>query len=621
MGEIRPPQPVKRTGTPESSLTRRRQSAVVQRCSQDEHSSKSNESATQNGPGTRSSALRPSSRLNTISALPKYRPKSTASEVAKQPPTPPPRTSTRRRFQASEDEKEDQSYSMKLNPATSSSNRKARPISPLPLRALNRSSGVVNPSPPSTPSRSKPATPSSAKFSPSIPSRAPKAVKTATSSTAPQSNSNSPRLSSSSSSCSVTPRTPKTNAIKGTSRRSERGSTNEKGSGTTTPSPRRFQSDSPLTRQQPRRVVDLTHDSQMIGNMSHISEATSEEEDVALLLAPIADPSAPTPAMPRLIRTRPRDEQPLVTPARHANTLPSRSQMSYLSPLPPGESPSFLRVQKPSGDERIFRGSIMSWEQMATEASKTLGEDEVHSMLADVPAPFGSVPISPTVSSIGMDIPDSPCLSALNSPGAFGSISQVLLPDVTPSPAVHTGTFKYDSNNDLGPVDGAIVTLLRLQLVAVENTAKERLKRLQMMEEEMHNLKEEHKRETSELSTQIVRMQEVLHEQEEEEERTAVERAAYTVSLEEQLREAKVSMQRVVQDEIMRFKQSERRSRQADLRLRHVVGETTCAARVAQTCWDSVHELSEAEVEMVKGDRQLLSIVLAELDRMILLVQ
>ncbi|KAF8632592.1 hypothetical protein AX15_001798 [Amanita polypyramis BW_CC] len=616
MGDIRPPpQLAKRTGTPDSDiLTRKRLSTTTQRNSVDDQSSKSSETIPQNGPVTRSATLRPSSRLNTISSLPKYRPRSAASEIIKQPPSPP-RISTRRRLRTSEDEKEENKYPKESDLIQSSE----RPISPLPHRALFKSAGLASSTPPSTPSRHKPSSSSSAKSSPSLPSRPPKAVKIATSSVAPRAD--IAQGYSSSSSSVGTPRTPKTSTVKTSMRRIERDSNKF---GSTSSSPRRSQSESPLPRHQPRRVVDLTHDSPIAGNMSHISEATSEEEDVALLLAPVADPTAPTPAMPRLGKMRNREKQLPVTPVRPNNALPSRAQMSYLSPLRPGESSSASHLRPPQNkvdDDKIFRGSILSWEQVANEASKSLGEEEVHSMLADVPAPFGSGPISPSISFSGMDIPDSPCLSALNSPSAFGTISQVLLPDVTPSPAVHNGTYKYDVNNDLGTADGALVTLLKLQLVALENTAKERLIRLQTMEEEMHNLKEEHKRETSELSMQLSQMQGWLYEKEDDEDQLAVERTAYTALLEEQLKEAHVSREKAIQDEIVRYKERERASRKDAHGLQRIVVEATCAATVAQAGWDSVHGLSEAELEMIRSDRQLLSVILAELDRMTLLVQ
>ena len=614
MGEVRPQiQPVRRTGTPDSvTLTRKRLSINVQRPSLDEQSSKSNETTPREGPVTRSTALRPSSRQNAISALPKYHPKSAVSERAQQPPSPP-RTTTRRRLRTSEDEKEEKQNSKEPGTPQSSSQRGTRPISPLPLRAL-RNGSPSNSTPPSTPSRQQPVTPSTAKSSPTISSRPPKAVKTATSSVASQANAT--REYSSSSSTPGTPRTPKINITKATARRADQENQRQKPSSASS-SPQRSSTESPVAHRQLRNVVDQTYDSPM----SHISEATSEEEDVALLLAPMADPTAPTPAMPRLGKTHSRDKYLPKTPSRSGNTLPSRSQMSYLSPLPPTESsPSRPRPQAKGGDDRMLRASILSWEQVANEASKTLGEDEVHSMLADVAAPFTSAPISPSISFNGMDIPDSPCLSVLNSPGAFGSISQVLLPDMTPSPAVHNNAIKYAAKNDLGTADGATVTLLKLQLVAAENMAKERLSRLLMLEEEMHHLKEEHKHESSELSMQISRMQDQLCEKEEYEERLALESAAHTASLEEKIRNARILQEKAVHEGIARAKERERLARKVEQRQWHVAMSAACVASVAHTEWGSVRDLSEAELETVQGDRQILSVILAELDRLALLV-
>ncbi|PFH50765.1 hypothetical protein AMATHDRAFT_3620 [Amanita thiersii Skay4041] len=609
MGEVKPPsQPAKRTSTPESTaLNRKRLSTSAQRSSPDEHPSKSNETTPQRGPVTRSATLRISTKLNTTSsALPKYRPKSAASDITKQSPG---RASTRRRPHTSEDEKEDRQNSREN--VQTASQKAARPISPLPHRALTNTN-VVSSTPPGTPSRVKPATPSSNKSSP----RPTKAIKTAATSTASQAAVNRPH-SSSSSSCPATPHTPKLRDSRN-SRHLER----EKRPASVESSPRPSRSESPLTRLQ-RKVYDLTCDSPRtaVANMSHISEVTSEEEeDVALLLAPVADPSAPTPAMPRLMKARNRDKLPPITPTRPGSFLPSRAQMSYLSPLPPSDSSPAVprpRSQKPSGNDRIPRGSILSWEQMASEASKTLGAGEVDNMLADIPAPFPDL-LSPTASTSGLDIPESPSLSALNSPGGFGSISQVLLPDVTPSPAVHNLP-KYEMNGELTTVDGAIVTLLRLQLAAAENTAKERLARLQIMEEEMHNMREEQNRHSYEMSTKLYQVETRLRKKEEDEKRMSVERVAYTASLEEQLREAQALREQTIQETIMHKKTIER-TWEMSFKSRHMTTEAVCAARIAHAEWGSVRDLSEAELDMVRSDRHLLSIMLAELDRMVLLV-
>ncbi len=126
--------------------------------------------------------------------------------------------------------------------------------------------------------------------------------------------------------------------------------------------------------------------------MSHISEANSEDEDdedVELLLAPVAVLGAPTPAMPRIQPGRKR----LVPQTPTRVNLPTRAEMSYTSPFPvpsasnstssTNQNPmpaatSSLRLKVPSrgANEKAMRGSIMSWEQLANETSVTLGEDE-----------------------------------------------------------------------------------------------------------------------------------------------------------------------------------------------------------------------------------------------------
>ncbi|KAF8350171.1 hypothetical protein F5887DRAFT_1224111 [Amanita rubescens] len=320
MGEARPlPQPVKRTGTPDSvTLIRKRLSITVQRPVLDEQSSKSTEITPREGPVTRSAALRPSSRQNTISALPKYRPKSAASETAQQQPPSPPHVTTRRRLRTSEDEKEEKQNSKE--PSTPQSSQKGvRTYKPPPSSRFAHQWSINFHS----------------TFHAFAPPTSYTAVKTTTSSVASQANIT--REYSSSSSTSGTPRTPKLNITKATTRRTDRENVREKSSAAS-PSPKRSPSESPVAHRQ-LRVVDLTNDSPM----SHISEATSEEEDVALLLAPVADPTAPTPAMPRLAKMR---KQLPRTPTRPGNTLPSRAQMSYLSPPPPTEtSPSRPRLK------------------------------------------------------------------------------------------------------------------------------------------------------------------------------------------------------------------------------------------------------------------------------------
>lgn len=343
----------------------------------------------------------------------------------------------------------------------------------------------------------------------------------------------------------------------------------------------------------------------------------SEEDDVQLLLAPVAHMAAPTPAMPRIQNARPRKRLNPQTPTRTGNHLPTRANLSYLSPLPPDRSgtASSLRPQ-PLGGEKIGRGSILSWEQLASEASKTLGEDEVENMLSEFPAPFRSGAVSPSPSVAPTDIPESPCLSAMNSPGGYGSISQVLLPDVTPSPAMHSIQQRYEGSSEAPVVDAAIVTLLRLQLASAEHTAKERLYQVQAMEEELHSLKKARSRETVELTRQVAYMEDQFRGNLEARERSEEERAAYIASLEDQLRHAQGYREKAIEEATRRTREATREACEATIKMRHREWEVACCARVATSEWMSVRQLSESELDLVRADREVLLVLLGELDRM-----
>lgn len=347
--------------------------------------------------------------------------------------------------------------------------------------------------------------------------------------------------------------------------------------------------------------------------MSHISEGSdgedSEAELVELLLAPVAAPGAPTPAMPRVINRSRRYSKTAAPKTPSRSQLPSRANLSYLSPLPPdSDSPASLRPQQASGGTTAGRGSILSWEQLATEASRTLGEDEIASMLSDIPAPFRGGAISPNQR---LEIPESPCLSALNSPGEFGSISQVLLPDVTPSPAVYANaSTRYNARDpDVPAVDAAIVTLLRLQLASAESIAKERLYQMQAMEEEIHNLKQVRAMDAEELAKQVGFLEDELRGTLEMRERAEEDRSAHIASLEEQLRQVSVS-----QDAIAQTRESARAEADLRVKVHDAKASAACSALVAGTQWAFVRDFAESELDAIKGDKEVLAALLADLD-------
>ncbi|KAF8898452.1 hypothetical protein BD779DRAFT_10314 [Infundibulicybe gibba] len=236
-------------------------------------------------------------------------------------------------------------------------------------------------------------------------------------------------------------------------------------------------------------------------------------------------------------------------------------------------------------------------------------------MLSEIPAPFRSEAGSPTPSTL-MDVPESPCLSAISSPGGYGSISQVLLPDVTPSPAVHPNAQHYDMPPDAPAGDGASVTMLRLQLAAAENMAKERLSRLQSLEEELHHLKEARVGDVKDLTQQVKYMEEQMRNSLEARERIEDDRAAYTSSLEDQLRHTQAFRDQAVEEAVSRAREDSKVSQRAALKSQRHVLEKTCVAHTAAAGWMSVRDLSTMELNFVAGDRDVLTMLLIELDHM-----
>jgi len=347
--------------------------------------------------------------------------------------------------------------------------------------------------------------------------------------------------------------------------------------------------------------------------MSHISEGTSEDseaDDVELLLAPVAAIGAPTPAMPRIQATRKRVIPQ--TPTR--NGLPSRGDMSYLSPLPSDSannpSSSLRPPQRQTPNSKAARGSILSWEQLANEASVNMGEDEFGRMLSEIPAPFRSGAASPSLSS-QMDIPESPCLSAIDSPGGFGSISQVLLPDVTPSPAMHSNNLmqsRFNLSPDAAVADSSTTTMLRLQLAAAENTARERLFQIQAMEEEMYDLKQAHAHQMEESQKQMVYAEAQWREKDEQ--------ASYSASLEDRLRHLEVSHQRAMEETVQRCQQNALRSQSLVLKTAGLRHEAEFSARLAASSWSAVRDVCEVELDLIRDDKAVFSLLLMQLDQM-----
>lgn len=223
-------------------------------------------------------------------------------------------------------------------------------------------------------------------------------------------------------------------------------------------------------------------------------------------------------------------------------------------------------------------------------------------MLCDVAAPF-SGPTSPTVSSYP-EIPPSPCLSAIDSPSlGFGSISQVLLPDVTPSPAVH---LNLSARFNVSPeaAGDASSTYLRLQLAAAEELSNERMHRMMAMEEEIHNLKQVHAQQMEEVATQMAHMEKEY------------EQAAYAAALEEQLRATRVIHEQSLREAVARAEETARTAQEHALKAQRRKLDAVYASVLAGRSWISVQDACKSELETVQSERQALAVLLAQLEQM-----
>lgn len=605
------------------TVTRRRQSTLLKHGpSSDEHGVKSTEPIPSSP--SRRSTLRSKTASSTISsALPKYRPRSAIIEPTKKPLSPV-RAGTRRRFSTSEDDDGEQRDSPKgKGTLRSPADKVERPISPLPHRALAVKVNLPSPTAPSTPTK-----PKIAQSSPAKPGSSParvgsarpaKTVKTAVTSSPSRAPATRPPSSASSCSSSRTHPSPLNppslrNAFGfGRSKASSQNSTPLRGTVRQPP-------ESPLAHHTRRvSVISLGGNGKdSPARPSQSDEGNSEDSmeigDVELLLAPVASLAAPTPAIPRIRTTRYQStDSELQTPSRPSSLLPTRANLSYLSPLPPSESSPALRPRGRGNDQN--RGSVFSWEHMAVDSSQILTREDLEGRLADVVAPFTPGGLSPNMSTIGLEVPETPNLSALPSPSGYGSISQVLLPDVTPSPAVHHLAAIFETSVDLPPPgDSGTITLLRLQIAQAESIAKERLSRLQELEEQLYAAKQCRIRETEELAGQISVLEQQLRTSVGTRERINEERDAFTVSLQDELRKAEARCDQATQAGFERGQQAARLSWDAMLANAHKSWEASCVAKEAACLWSSVKDQADDERNNIRSTRQVLNVFMAVLD-------
>lgn len=618
----------------------RRQSALRKlAATSDEQSSSPSDSASPSGKETKSKdsiSARSVRNRNSlvVSGLPKYRPRSMLGDGAVAAPrkTPSPTNPRRRRQSSSDDETDEVKTPKELTPldVPSGDGKSSRSISPVPhpnALKVNLTAAI----------NVRSSTPEKKDKGPTKPQSSPSSVRTTSTRASKLSKTSTPPVSGSGSVRAGLPRPPSSSSSgSGASRPSNSPSTPTifgnilKGSNSLrlhnvngSPSPLRGSipapPESPLGRMSARKQggsgpiihtrgasVPATPTPRIITHDSSVDSI--DADDVEFMLGSVASPSAPTPAIPRA-RPKGGDTSNPHTPSR-PGFLPTRANLSYASPAPPSstESSPFLRpkLRHPGND----RGSILSWEQLA-QHSKTLEDEDVERMISEIPAPFRSGAVSPSLSVI--DIPDSPSLSTLPSPTGYGSISQVLLPDVTPSPAVHNTTHLFgDVKPEQGQTDSAALTLLRLQLAAAESRAQERLAQMQSLEQQLHVAKEARMRDAQELASQISALEEQVHGN------LAVEgqRTEQIAVLEEMLRDAQAAQDKSVKDATRRAEDAVAASRAAALQVRQVQAkaEIGSAARETRAAWYCVRETAESERELVRANREMLGLLLAGLD-------
>lgn len=310
------------------------------------------------------------------------------------------------------------------------------------------------------------------------------------------------------------------------------------------------------------------------------------------------------------------------------------------------QSQPISRQQSPERRPAALRNSIAAWNRLA-DMSLEINAAELGGGLItelDLPSTPGLISPSPSILRLDSEMGESPVPLTLPSPGGYTSISQVLLPTVTPSPAplrsLHSSTSFYDEDitigrGDLSSVDSpAASTMLKLQLVQAENLAKERMNQISRLEEQMHYLKQMREREEHELASHINELEERLrdtllaHEREREQrERERAARAeleaqaeesdphaACRSELEEYVREAEQARQDAVSaaiTELSARERSERARMYARVRKQQRVG---FAVRDVLKEWHSVQSLGDNELEAIRGNRETLSVLRASLD-------
>ena len=237
--------------------------------------------------------------------------------------------------------------------------------------------------------------------------------------------------------------------------------------------------------------------------------------------------------------------------------------------------------------------------------------------MLSIDAPFQAGALSPALTSL-TELPESPSLSAMPSPSGYGSISQVLLPDVTPSPAVHNAALRFEEYAAETPpsYDSGAVTMLRLQLAALESSNTERLMQIEYLEAQLQTAKDARLRDTEELARQISDLEDQVQASLRPNEQLTQQLA----SLEDQLQHAQAAQQQAVQEALRQKEAQAVASRTDSLRIQQVRWETSTAACKASTAWSAVCDTAEGELELVRSSLETLAVLMAGLDQYALLL-
>lgn len=260
----------------------------------------------------------------------------------------------------------------------------------------------------------------------------------------------------------------------------------------------------------------------------------------------------------------------------------------------------------------------MSFERMISSGNAKLPNDEFGRKIADTAAPFTSGVATPSIrSEASFSPPDSP---ALDSPGGgYGSISQVLLPDVTPSPAVNRSLLSV-SRFSVSPEvsDAGSAAFMKLQLTAAQGVERALMQQKFALEEEVHQLKHASARAAEEHAAQMAYMERLMQEQQTQlhahhEKQTA--RA--TAELEEQLEQLQLEREHAVDEALTQFAEDNDKEFAQQMEALKLTQEVASSRTVAAARWDSVRDACQVELDDVQNDRAMLTLFMNQLNQLV----